>query len=200
MIDEPTATDAAGPALPSDADIRRDILSRDILDMPTGAKPRKRLDRSKFSEAELERLREAKRTLGPGHHADAYDIALWEQYSRVQENIAAIKKLEADYNAVDSYDPASGQPVYAFSEPRREAMRKEAVSRNSEIERIYGEPGRRTLEKALEKAVEQEKMRRVRSHVEAEAARLADKMRLDKRIQRRALAILRASGELDEEE
>jgi hypothetical protein len=185
------------PGMPSDDEIRREIRSRDIINMPTLEKPRSNLDRSDLSPTALARLEEAKLELGPGKHADAYDIALHDQFRMVRDHINVLKRLEREHDQVDGYDPASGEPIYSFSEKRRAAMREEAAQRREDIERIQGPLGLRKLEEAREQAIEQAKAAFRRQHVKREAERLVEQITLDEQIKERVHLLLKSRGKAD---
>lgn len=193
MSDEPTndpfSNEISIEGEPSKDELRRTILSRDIISMPTGISERRDLDEAAMTETQRSRLYEAKILRGPGAQANEFERAVHQQHATVFQNNAQMKKLIAQHDEVRSFDSMTGEPVYQFSDERRKAMRIEVSNLTRTNELIASPAGQIKLEAALEKAVAQEQRIWRLRHVEAAAQRLATKMSLDDAIRARAESI-----------
>lgn len=192
MVNE-TGTGAASPELPSDDELRDEIVRTATPEHwnPHGDGPRATaLDYKALPPDVAAAAIEARLQIGPGRHANPFQLAVFEQHRRDRELSAEAARLTEDLTANRGFDRDTGEPIPLFSPERRKAIVDRLAAIGSEKARIKGKPGELALEKALEQAIKFERDRRIQEHIQREAERRAEAQEVEEAIALRA-AMLR---------
>lgn len=190
-------TGAASPALPSDDEIRDEIVRTagpEYWD-PHGNGPRAEpIDYKALPPEMAERALAARLEIGPGPKANPFQLAIFEQHRRDRELAAEAARLTEDLTANRGFDPTTGEPIPLFSESRRKAIVDRLAVIGADQERMRAAPGHRSLEGALARAVEAEKARRRQEHINREAERRAEAQEIEEAIAHRAALLRKSRG------
>jgi hypothetical protein len=175
------------PGMPSDAQIEASIRKTSgpahwRRPEATGPAP----DLSNLSETGRNRVLAARLQLGPGPHANPFQLALFNHHKKLADIDNREKRLMDELLSVSGYDPNTGEGISALSEDRRVKITYElsAIARERAIH--DGPGGKARLDKAMAEAVQREKARHKQAWITEEAKRRAAHSAVDAEIERLA--------------
>lgn len=194
---DPAPQDAAIPGMPSDEELEYEIVRTGgpeywpMRENPAGSEP---IKFANLPPEVYERVMQGRVAQGPGQYANAYQVELWKHHNDRIEAEREYDRAWNEYNAVGSYDPVTGDPIYSASAQRRNALLHDLVAIRDRQERLAGKYGHPNLERALKVAVAQRKELYRRRYIEAEAQRRASAASVEAEIAERVRGIRNAAG------